>query len=438
MLYTLHRLPGFRGARGLAAAAVAVAIALVGSLGAASYASGQGEEESVGLMVTRSADRTSATATWSLPAGTGYQWVSVVAKTSADAPNTAAGLDQSTLRYAGGRLTGNIARLEIADLDPDKEYVFGHIRQRWNRETRQWELTEREIVWMPEQESEAEAKPEPQPQPQMPPASMTMLAEGVYHYFGFRTSVLVVVGDDEVLVTDTSNPLLAQSLKAEVANITDAPVTTIVLTHEHYDHVGGTGVFPEASVVCHRNCQAVFDLFDVSAVGDVPEVDQTFDDRLDIMVGDTLVELHYLGPGDGEATTIIYLPVEQIVVTADLYEPRELTHKNWVHDKNFTGVRAILNEVSTWPMTHAINAHSTGTDPMDLMENVAYYNDLYAAVRKAVEDAIAQAGVFFAAYGLYETLPQSLELAQYQGWGNYDSSFPAHVERMLLAIYHGD
>ena len=434
MLYTLHRLPGLRGAPRLAAAAVAVAIALVGSLGAVGYASAQGEEESVGLMVTRSADRTSATATWSPPAGTGYQWVFVVAKTSADAPNTAAGLDQSTYRYAGRGLPASVSSLEIEELDPAKEYVFGHTRQRWSNETRQWEFTEWEIVWMPEQEAE----PEPQPQPQMPPASMTMLADGVYQYFGFRTSVLVVIGDEEVLVTDPSNPLLAQSLKAEVAKITDAPVTTIVLTHEHYDHVGGTGVFPEASVVCHRNCQAVFDLFDVDAVGDVPEVDQIFDDRLDLMVGDTLVELHYLGPGDGDATTIIYLPVEQIVVTSDLYEPRELTHKSWVHDKNFTGVRAILNEVSTWPMTHAINAHSTGTDPMDLMENVAYYNDLYDAVRKAVEDAIAQAGVFFAAYGLYETLPQTLELEQYQDWGNYDSSFPAHVERMLLAIYHGD
>ena len=435
MLYTLHRLAGLRGAPGLAAAAVAiaVAIALVGLPGAASYANGHGD--GVGLMVTRSADRTSATATWSPPAGTGYQWVFVVAKTSADAPNTAEGLDQSTFRYAGDRLTGGVSSLEIEELDPAKEYVFGHIRQRWSNETRQWEFTEWEIVWMPEQETE----PEPQPQPQMPPASMTMLAEGVYHYFGFRTSSLVVVGDDEVLVTDTSNPLLAQSLKAEVAKITDAPVTTIVLTHEHYDHVGGTGMFPEASVVCHRNCQAVFDLFDVDAVGDVPEeVDVTFDKRHDIMVGDIQVQLHHLGPGDGDATTVIYLPAQQIVATADLYEPRALTHKNWVHDKNFTGTRAILNEVSTWPITHAINAHSTGTDPTDLMENVAYYNALYDAVRAAVEGAIAQAGVFFAAYGLYETLPQTLELEQYQGWGNYDSSFPAHVERMLLAIYHGD
>ena len=92
-----------------------------------------------------------------------------------------------------------------------------------------------------------------------------------------------------------------------------------MLTHEHYDHVGGTGVFPDASVVCHRNCQPAFD---IAPLGDVPTVDETFDDFMEIRVGDKVVELHYLGPGDGEATTIIYMPDEQIVVTSDMYEPR--------------------------------------------------------------------------------------------------------------------
>ena len=273
------------------------------------------------------------------------------------------------------------------------------------------------------------------PAMQMPPATMTQLADGVYHYFGFFTSVLVVVGDDGVLVTDTSNPFLAQSLQEEVAKVTNLPVTTIVLTHEHLDHVGGTGLFPDAKVVCHRNCE---DNFKVNAGADVPQVDETFDDRKDIRMGDTVVELHHLGPGDGDATTIIYLPAEQIVVTADMYEPRALTAKNWVDDKNFVGTRNILNTISQWDIKHAINAHSPGTNPVDLMENVEYYNDLYDAAKTAIDEAIAAGGSPFAAYGLYDTLPETLELPEYQDWENYDSAFDRHVQRMLVSIYHGD
>ncbi len=279
---------------------------------------------------------------------------------------------------------------------------------------------------------------EEQPAAQMPPATMTELADGVYHYFGFFGSSLVVISDDAVLTTDVYNFPRAQSLKAEIAKITDTPVSIIALTHEHYDHVGGTGVFPDATIVCQQNCQQAFDLFMVAEVGDVPEVDETFDTYQAIMVGDKVVELHYMGPGDGEATTVVYMPEEQIVVTSDMYEPRALTHKNWVHDKNFVGTRYILNTISEWDLKHAINAHSQGTDPIDLYENVDYYNDLYDAVSAAVAEAITQAGGAYGAYPLYDTLPQTLELEQYQDWVNYDTSFPSHVERMLLSIYHGD
>ena len=73
---------------------------------------------------------------------------------------------------------------------------------------------------------------------------MTELADGVYHYFGFFSSSLIVIDGGEVLVTDPSLDLRAQSIREEIAKLTDAPVSVIALTHEHYDHVGGTGVFP--------------------------------------------------------------------------------------------------------------------------------------------------------------------------------------------------
>ncbi len=283
-----------------------------------------------------------------------------------------------------------------------------------------------------------EAPPDEGPSFQIPPPTMTMLADGVYHYFGFFTSSLVVISGGEVLITDTANPLRAQSLKEEIAKLTDSPVTTIALTHEHYDHVGGTGLFEDATIICQWNCQFAFDLSQ-SPFADVPTEYETFDDFREIRVGDKIVQLHYLGPGDGDATAIIYMPAERIIVTADMYEPRALTHKNWVDDKNFAGTRRILNIISGWNIDHAINAHSPGTNPLDLLENVEYYNDLYDAVKAAVDEAIAQAGgSTFAAYGLFDTLPQTMELEKYRDWAEYDSSFPRHVERMLLAVYHGD
>ena len=283
--------------------------------------------------------------------------------------------------------------------------------------------------------------------PEMPPPILNELAPNVYHYFSAFYSNLIVVSDDGVLVTDPANTARAQELTEVIAGLTDAPVTHIVLTHEHYDHVGGTGVFDHATVYCHRNCKAIFDLHPsrtdpgiaIPILGDVPESITTYDEAMDLTMGDIVVQLRYLGPGDGDATTVIYLPEPQIVVTSDLYEPRALTAAGFVDDKHFTGVRHILNTISQWPLTHTVNAHSPGTDPQDLRENVQYYNDLYDAVKAEVDAAIAQAGgAAFGAYGLFDTLPPTFQLEQYQDWGNYESALPKHVQRMLLAIYHGD
>ncbi len=260
------------------------------------------------------------------------------------------------------------------------------------------------------------------------------LADGVYQWFGDFGSSLVVISGQDVLITDPQNDGRAQKLAAYIATLTENPVTDIVLTHEHYDHVGGTGIFPEATVYGHVNCLPIFALSDLI---DVPELDETFTDLMSIPVGDKTVELHHLGPGDGEATTIIYLPNEKIAVTADMYEDKQLTHENWVDDKNFTGVRYILNTISEWDLVHAVNAHSVSTDPQVLYDNAQYYNDLYDATFAAMNEAIAQQG-FFAVFGLVDTLPDTLKLDQYASWQNYDTSFPRHVERMLLSIFHGD
>lgn len=268
-----------------------------------------------------------------------------------------------------------------------------------------------------------------------PAATMTKLADNIYHYFGGGYSSLVIISPTDVLITDPANDMRAEMLNEEIAKITDISVTKIALTHEHYDHVGGTSVFEGAEIICQSNCQ---DMFDFDVFGMTPEtVDITFEDFLSFEIGTTTVELHYFGPGDGEATTIIYLPNEQIIASADLYGSKALTPGKWMDDKNYSGVHAILNAIKDWPITHAVNGHSPGTDPSDLYENVDFVNDLYGAVVAEVTTAMNE-GDMMAVMGLMDTLPESMTLEKYESWSGYNEHFPKHVERMLMSLIHGD
>lgn len=263
--------------------------------------------------------------------------------------------------------------------------------------------------------------------------ALVELAPDVYSYFLHGFNSLIVVSEDGVLVTDPSNDERAAAIKEAVAGLTDAPVTWIVMSHEHYDHAGGFEPFEEAQIACHQNCQAVFDL---DPFGATPEsVDLEFSDFAAIQMGDIAVELHYLAPGDGDATAVVYLPAEQILFTADIYEPRALTHGAFMDDSNSTGRQKILNAVSEWPLKYAITSHSPDMDPYSVYENARFLNDLNAAVLDAVANS-ERAG-FAAVFETYLN-PGSVRLPQYSDWEGYEEHIDRHVQRMVMSIYHGD
>jgi len=165
-----------------------------------------------------------------------------------------------------------------------------------------------------------------------------------------------VIGDKGVLITDPANSYRAQSLKMEISKLTKLPVTHIILSHEHYDHVGGTEVFPKAKIYAQSNTKSVFKL-DVS--GQAPKnIDQYFDDDYSIFMGKIEVDLHHYAAGDGVGTAIVHLPKESVVYSADMYASDEIINKRWISDSNFLGNRLILNKMVELKPKYAITTHS--------------------------------------------------------------------------------
>lgn len=265
-----------------------------------------------------------------------------------------------------------------------------------------------------------------------PEPQMQEIAEGVYNYYDGYGS-LVVVGDDGVLVTDPANEPRAEALREAVAGVTGAPVRWIALTHEHYDHVGGTGGFADAEVICQASCEGIFGLADLM---DVPgAVDVEFDAYHEVDVGGVTVELHHMAPADGEAATVIHVPDRRVLATADLYSPEALTNAVFISDTNPLGIRKILNEISSWDVDHALNSHYADSSLQDLRDAARFYNDLHDAVSSglaAAQEAHGPAGLYMAR----ADLPHQVELPRYASWDNY-ADLPYHVMRMADAITHG-
>ena len=268
-----------------------------------------------------------------------------------------------------------------------------------------------------------------------PKAEVTKVAEGVYGVFLMHYNSLVVVGKDGVAITDPANAYRASLLKKEVSKITNKPVTHVILTHEHYDHVGGTEVFQGAEIYCQVLCSNVLEL-DVRGVSPVSKV-LTFDTYQKIDLGGQLIELHYFGVSDGIANSVVYLPKHKVVFTADLYDGVNALLPSFVamDSVNLLGVRKVMKQLLAMDVDYALDAHSSSTDPDQLRRYDAFVEDVYQVTNDWIVSTLKNEGVPALMRGS-KGFSESVELPQYKDWQNYDA-LHVYVHRMILAIFHG-
>jgi cyclase len=83
----------------------------------------------------------------------------------------------------------------------------------------------------------------------------TDLGAGVYLLGWQGGDSLILVGDDGVLLVDTSVAAMGDKIKAAIAKVSDKPVRLIVNTHAHADHFGANEALAKggATIIGHDN-----------------------------------------------------------------------------------------------------------------------------------------------------------------------------------------
>lgn len=74
---------------------------------------------------------------------------------------------------------------------------------------------------------------------------ITKVNERIYHFLGYgHSNAIVIIGASSVILIDAlDSDQRALVMKEEIAKITNKPIKTIIYTHGHPDHQGGSGAF---------------------------------------------------------------------------------------------------------------------------------------------------------------------------------------------------
>src|SRR5512134_1190673 len=90
------------------------------------------------------------------------------------------------------------------------------------------------------------------PQPRV--VEVDKIKDNLYVMKGGGGNSSVFLTANGVVVVDTKNPGWGQPLIDKIKSVTDKPITTIINTHTHGDHVSGNVEFPATvDVVTHEN-----------------------------------------------------------------------------------------------------------------------------------------------------------------------------------------
>jgi cyclase len=145
--------------------------------------------------------------------------------------------------------------------------------------------------------------------------------DNLYVLRGGGGNTAVFVTANGVTVVDAKNPGWGQPILDKVKELTPKPITTLINTHTHGDHVSGNVEFPATvDVVVQENTKTNMEKMDIFKQNNNRGMaKRTFKDKMTIGNGADQVDLYYFGPGHTNGDAWVVFPAHRIVHSGDIF-----------------------------------------------------------------------------------------------------------------------
>jgi glyoxylase-like metal-dependent hydrolase (beta-lactamase superfamily II) len=305
-----------------------------------------------------------------------------------------------------------------------------------------------------------------------PMRSITPLAPKLFRFQADEHYGVFMVTPAGIVVVDPHDAETARWLRAQLAvRFAGIPVKYVLLSHFHYDHAGGAGVFSDTAVIVGQrqmlanltppdanallaNSEAAldanrdgqlqheeasgelaikFDLADGDHSGalnarevfnayyaDVVRPTRTFDRKLTLKIGGESVQLIHVGGRHASDMSLIYFPGERLLYVVDVISVRRLPVDMDIYDAATDTFPVIDRALALKPALVAPGHGEVGTR-QQLLEFRQYCRDLVRGVRIGI-----------AAGKSLAEIQVSVLLEPYQGW----SRFNDWRERNIAGVYY--
>jgi glyoxylase-like metal-dependent hydrolase (beta-lactamase superfamily II) len=148
---------------------------------------------------------------------------------------------------------------------------------------------------------------------------------GLYWITDGAYNTMFLVHETGVIAVDPL-PTLGRRYLDGIASVTKKPITHVIYSHEHTDHIGAAQLFPaSATFIAHRDTA---ELLDRRKDPRRPAPAIRFDDRYVLDVGGQQLVLEYRGVNHSRGNIFIYAPRQRVLMLVDVIYPGFMPYKN--------------------------------------------------------------------------------------------------------------
>ena len=216
---------------------------------------------------------------------------------------------------------------------------------------------------------------------------------------GGNTAVFITANG--VVVVDAKNPGWGQPILDKIKELTNKPVTTLINTHHHRDHVSGNVEFPATvDIVAHENAKSNMEkmlpnstapdqtppsqtIFQANNGKGMPK--RTFKDRMSLGSGKDRVDLYYFGRGHTNGDAWVLFPSLRIVHAGDIFAGKGIPLLDANNGGSGVEIAESLQKAhdTLRNVDTIITGHSTQATWADLREYITFNREFLNEMRAA-------------------------------------------------------
>ena len=239
--------------------------------------------------------------------------------------------------------------------------------------------------------------------------------DNVYRFTAGNYKSVFMVTDEGIIVTDPINPLAAAYLKKELKQRFDKPIKYMVYSHNHVDHTMGGKALASDGVEVIAQRYAAEDIIRTKVPTAIPTM--TFQDHMEIVLGDSRVELQYHGVNNGRGSVSMRFMPANVMYVVDWMIAGRMPYKNLI-GYDIHGMIDSTREVLAMP---PFDIFVGGHADMGTREDVEHYLGYIEALYNAVRDGMVEGKDL-------KTLQAEIKLPAYKDLKMYEEWLPLNIE----------